>query len=100
MQLRSMSKYNSTEKHLERLIVAQLVKKFPAFYGARRFIAVFTRPANGSILSNMNPVHTLQILLPKNHFIFFSHPPLCLPSGLFPSGFPTKILNTFIISTS
>jgi hypothetical protein len=28
---------------LERLIVTQLVKKFPTFYGNRRFIAVFTR---------------------------------------------------------
>jgi hypothetical protein len=28
---------------LEKLIVTQLVKKFPAFYGTRRFITVFTR---------------------------------------------------------
>jgi len=27
---------------LEKLIVAQLVKKFPAFYGTRSFITVFT----------------------------------------------------------
>jgi hypothetical protein len=29
---------------LEELIVTQLVKKFPAFYGTQRFITVFTRP--------------------------------------------------------
>jgi hypothetical protein len=28
---------------LEKLIVTQLVKKFPAFYGSQMFIAVFTR---------------------------------------------------------
>jgi hypothetical protein len=28
---------------LEKLIVTQLVKKFPAFYGSRKFITVFTR---------------------------------------------------------
>jgi hypothetical protein len=28
---------------VEKLIVAKLVKKFPAFYGIRRFITVFTR---------------------------------------------------------
>jgi hypothetical protein len=27
---------------LEKLMVTQLVKKFPAFYGIRRFITVFT----------------------------------------------------------
>jgi hypothetical protein len=29
---------------LEKLTVTQLVKKFPAFYGTRRFITVFTGP--------------------------------------------------------
>jgi hypothetical protein len=28
---------------LEKLTVSQLVKKFPAFYGTRRFIAAFTK---------------------------------------------------------
>jgi hypothetical protein len=28
---------------LEKLTVSQLVKKFPAFYGTRRFITAFTR---------------------------------------------------------
>jgi hypothetical protein len=30
---------------LEKLTVAQLVKKFTAFYGTKRFITVFTRAA-------------------------------------------------------
>jgi hypothetical protein len=29
---------------LEKLTVTQLVKKFPAFYGTRKFITVFTGP--------------------------------------------------------
>jgi len=31
------------EQILDKLIVAQLVKKFPAFYGTWRLISVFTR---------------------------------------------------------
>jgi len=31
---------------LEKLTVTQLVKKFPAFYGNRRFITVFTGPCH------------------------------------------------------
>jgi hypothetical protein len=34
---------------LEKLIVAQPVKKFPAFYGIRRFITVFTRDHHWSL---------------------------------------------------
>jgi hypothetical protein len=45
---------------LEKLAVAQPVKKFPVFYGTQRFIAVFTMaPPLGLILSHINPVHTL-----------------------------------------
>jgi hypothetical protein len=28
---------------LEKLIITQLAKKFPAFYGTQRFITIFTR---------------------------------------------------------
>jgi hypothetical protein len=31
----------------EKLVVAQLVKKFPAFHGTRRFITVFVRIRHG-----------------------------------------------------
>jgi hypothetical protein len=34
---------------LEELIVAQVVKKFPALYGIRRFITVFTRSRHWSL---------------------------------------------------
>jgi hypothetical protein len=35
------------ENLLEKLVVTQLVKKFPAFYGTRRFIPVITDPTTG-----------------------------------------------------
>jgi hypothetical protein len=34
---------------LEKLTVSQLVKKFPAFYGTRRFITAFTRARHLSL---------------------------------------------------
>jgi hypothetical protein len=45
------------------------------------------------ILSHKNSVHILAPYLPKIHsnIILSSHLRVALPSGLFPSGFPTKI---------
>jgi hypothetical protein len=40
---------------LEELVVAQLVKKFPTFYGTRRFITMFT--SAGSLPCSQAPVH-------------------------------------------
>jgi len=77
---------------LEKVTGLQLVKKFPVFYGTRRFITVLTSVRHLS-LSWANPIQTTcphptswrSILILSTH--------LCpgLPSGLFPSGFPTKI---------
>jgi hypothetical protein len=36
-------------EQLEKLTVPQLVKKFPAFYGTRRFITAFTRACDLSL---------------------------------------------------
>jgi hypothetical protein len=45
---------------LDKMAVALLVKKCPAFYVSRRFTAVFTRALYMvAILSQKNPVHTL-----------------------------------------
>jgi len=42
---------------LEKLTSPRLVKKFPTFYGTRRFINAFTSARRVLILSQNNPVH-------------------------------------------
>jgi hypothetical protein len=37
------------QKPFEKVIVTQLVKKFPAFYGTRSFMTVFTKARQGSV---------------------------------------------------
>jgi hypothetical protein len=49
------------------------------------------------ILSQKDPFHTTQFTFLRSIFIFF-HPHLELPSGLFPSGFATKILYIHLFS--
>ena len=78
---------------LEKLTGLQLVKKFPAFHGPRRFITALTSVRHLS-LSWASPI---QSIYPHSTFwrailILYTH--LCqgLPSGLLPSGFPTKKL--------
>ena len=73
----------------------QLVKKFPAFHGTRRFITALTSVRQLS-LSWASPIQSIyphptswrSILLLSTHLL------LGLPSGLLPSGFPTKNLYT------
>ena len=78
---------------LEKLTGLQLVKKFPAFYGTRRFITALTSVRHLS-LSCASPI---QSTYPpptswRSILILSTHLRLGLPSGLFPSGFPTKAL--------
>jgi len=76
---------------LQKLTSLQLVKKFPTFYGARRFITAFTSARHLSLSSASLIQSTL--LHPttwRSILILSSHLCLGLPSGLFPSGFPTK----------
>jgi len=76
---------------LEKLAGSQLVKKFPAFYGTRRFITAFTSVRHLSLhwarsIQSM-PSHPTS---GRSIFILTSHLCLCLPSGPLPLGFPAK----------
>jgi len=84
---------------LGKLTVFQLIRKFPLFYSPRSFITVFTSSRELSLSS------TISIQSMPSHFtswrsilILFSHLRLGFQSGLFPSGFPTKILCTSFLS--
>ena len=78
---------------LEKPTGLQLVKKFPAFHGTQRFITALTSVRHLS-LSWARPI---QSIYPhptswRSVLILSTHLRLGLPSGLFPSGFPTKTL--------
>ena len=80
---------------LEKLSGLQVVKKFLAFHGNRRFITALTSVRHLS-LSWANPI---QSIYPhptswRSFLILSTHLRLGLPIGLLPSGFPTKNLYT------
>jgi hypothetical protein len=80
---------------LEKLTDLPPVKKFPEFYGTRRFITAFTSARHlslswGSWIQSIPPHPTSW----NSALILSSHLRLGLPSGLFPSGFHTKTLYT------
>jgi hypothetical protein len=76
---------------LEKLTVTQPVKKFPTFYRTPRFITVFNRTRHCSVSCatciQSSPSHPISL---RSILILFSHLLVGLPSGLFPSGFPTQ----------
>ena len=84
---------------LDKLTSSQPVKKFPASYGTRRFLTAFTSARHLSLswvrLIQSMPSHPTSW---RAIFILFSHLRLGLPCGFFPSGFPTKILYTPLLS--
>ena len=80
---------------LKKLTGLQLVKKFPAFHGTRRFITALTSVRHlslswGSPIQSIYPHPTSW----RSILILSTHLRLGLPSGLFPSGLPTKTLYT------
>jgi hypothetical protein len=76
--------------------IVKLLKNFPEFYGTRRFITVFSRVLHWSLSwarSNQSiPSHPIP---QRATLILSTHLCLGLPSGLFPSRFPTNIQNLY-----
>ena len=84
---------------LEKLTCLQLVKKFPAFHGTRRFITTLTSLHHLSV-SWANPIQSTHPHPTswRCNLILSTHLRLGLPSGLFTSGFPTKTLYSHLSS--
>ena len=80
---------------LEKLTGLQLVKKFPSFHGTRKFITTLTSVRHLS-LSWAIPVQSIypHPISWRSILMLSIHLRLGFPSGLFPSGFPTKTLYT------
>jgi hypothetical protein len=78
-------------------LLEKLLKNFPAFYWTRRFIVVLTRARHWSLFSARSiqsvPPHPISL---RSILILSTHLRLDLPSGLFPSGFPTNIPYAFV----
>ena len=80
---------------LDKLTGVQLIKKFPAFHGTRRFITALTSVRHLS-LSWASPIQSMYPHPTSWRYILIlsTHLRLRLPTGLFPSCFPTKTLYT------
>ena len=80
---------------LEKLTGLQLVKKFTAFHGTRRFITALTsvRQLSLSWASPLQSIYPYPISW-RSILILSTHLRVRLAIGLFPSGFPTKTLYT------
>jgi hypothetical protein len=73
-------------------------KEFPILCNPNICYRVRKSPPLAPILSHINPAHTPNSISLRYILISFSHLCLRLPSGLFHSGFPTKILYAFQFS--
>jgi len=84
---------------LENLNSSQLVKKFPAFYGNRRFITAFRSACLLSLYwaSSIQSVPSHPTSW-RSMLVLSSHLRLVIPSSLFPSHFLIKMLYTTLLS--
>ena len=80
---------------LEKLTGSAASQEIPRIFGTRRFITVLTSARYLSLsLSQLHPVPTTRSNFLRSILILSFHLRLCLPNGLFPSGFPTRTLCT------
>ena len=84
---------------LEKQTGFQLVKKFLAFYGTRKFITAYSSARHLSLFW-ASSIHSISLHPTSwtSALILSSHLRLGLPSGLVPSDFPTKTLYTSLLS--
>jgi len=95
--LYSMKQNPCSRVLLEKLTGLQLVKKLPVFYGTWRFIITITSVCHLTLYSaRSSPYPTSHFHKIHLNIIFHLH--LGIPSGPLPSGFPTKTLNTPLLS--
>ena len=90
---------NAYSRVTEKLTSFQLVKKFLAFYGIRKFITVFTSACHLSL----SRARSIQSIPPnpcswRSILILSFHLRLVLPSGFFTSGYLTTTLYTLLLS--
>jgi hypothetical protein len=77
----------------EKLIVTQLVKNITLSYGTRKFITAFTKARHRTLSWTSWIQFAPSILISLRSILMLpSHLCLGLPSGLLPSGLPTKTL--------
>ena len=82
----------------QKLTGSQLIKKFPAFYGTRRFITAFASVRHTSV-SWAKSIQSIPLSTSWRFILILSSRLLLgLQSGFIPSGFPTKTLLEPLIS--
>jgi len=86
---------------LQKLRGRQLVKKFPEFYATPKLITAFTNARHMSPSSAKFIYYTISSAISFIPILILFYY-LCagLPSSLFPSGFPTKIMYSLLSSPS
>jgi hypothetical protein len=90
----NISKIPTWSGVLERLTCSQPLKKFPAFYGTRRFITAFTSVRHLSV-TWARAIHSTSW---RSILMLSSHLRLGFPSCLFPTVLTTKTLYTPLLS--
>jgi hypothetical protein len=81
---------------LEKLLVLQLVKNFPTFYGIQSFMLQDPFTVTYPELDQSNSYHPIPSACDR-FLVLFTHLQLGIPSGHLPSGVPINILYAFFM---